>query len=884
MQERGSPRLLQGFYIVSDVFDIVIEFRFNTPRVWHGFSAFPNPLSHLPCLMVNSHGAHAKDLPALHIFKSGQYFATMVMDEKTLHTLEYLKILERLAAYTAFAASAEKARSLRPTRDIEEARRRLAETSEAVQLMVTHADLTIGGARDVRTPVDLALHGGVLIPNELLDVKSTLVAARNLVRTFERLGGSYPNLYKIASRLPAPLGLIDAITRAISERGEILDSASDKLSTIRRDLRIAHERLLSKLQRMVADPKNGPFLQEALFTQRDGRYVLPLRAEFKGRIKAIVHDQSATGATLFVEPLAVVELNNQYRELELAERDEERRILIELSHQVGLHAAVILLTVETIAELDLALACGKYAEDMRATQPALHVFPRRKGAPEGSPHPGSVIRLYQARHPLLDPQTVVPIDVELDPQTYALVVTGPNTGGKTVTLKTVGLLALMAQSGLHIPAQSGSEISVFDNIYADIGDEQSIEQSLSTFSGHITNIIHILMKADSQSLVVLDELGAGTDPQEGAALARALLTHLLGRGITTLVTTHHPELKAFAHSTPGVVNASVEFDLVTLRPTFHLTVGLPGRSNALAIAQRLGLPEPIIADARSELNPEDLRAEDLLDEIHLQRDLSRQARLAAEKAHQEAENLRAELYVRLERIEDERREVLEQARLEAEAQVRELQDEIREARRALSRARQPLEVLQTVEEQVELLEEAVDKPVERVLPDVAAPKRRSIRLGDKVRLRTINMQGVVTALAEEEAEVQVGMLRVRTRLADLELASGQSPTTANPPITLRRSRPAAGASKADVLPASPGIELDMRGQRAEDALDVLDRYLDAAYLAGLPFVRIIHGKGTGRLREVVRQALRQHPHVRSFEAGGEKEGGEGVTVAILATG
>jgi DNA mismatch repair protein MutS2 len=813
----------------------------------------------------------------------GKWFCKIeIMDEKTLHTLEYPKILERLVAYTAFAASAEKARSLQPTRDIEEVRHRLAETSEAVQLMVTHADLSIGGARDVRAPVDLANHGGVLMPNDLLDIKSTLVAARNLLRTFERLGGSYPNLYQIASRLPASPSLIDGITRALSERGEILDSASEKLSNIRRDLRIAHERLLSKLQHMVADPKNGPFLQEALFTQRDGRYVLPLRAEFKGRIKAIVHDQSASGATLFVEPLAVVELNNQYRELELAERDEERRILTELSHQVGLQAAVILEAVETIAELDLALARGKYAEDIRATEPVLHSFPHRKGALEGL-HPGSVIRLYQARHPLLDPQTVVPIDVELDPQTYALVITGPNTGGKTVTLKTVGLLALMAQSGLHIPVQSGSEISVFDNIYADIGDEQSIEQSLSTFSGHITNIVHILMVADSLSLVILDELGAGTDPQEGAALARALLTHLLGRGITTLVTTHHPELKAFAHSTPGVVNASVEFDLETLRPTFHLTVGLPGRSNALAIAQRLGLPDPIVADARSELSPEDLRAEDLLDEIHRQRDLSRQARSAAEKARQEAESLRNELALRLERIEDERRAVLEQARQEGEAQVRELQDEISEARRLLARARQPLEALQTVEQQVGVLEEAVEKPIERASPDVPGTKRRSIRLGDKVRLRTINMQGVVTALSEEEAEVQVGMLRVRSRQADLELVSGQPIASETAPEPARRSRPATGGGKMDILPASPGVELDLRGQRAEDALEVLDRYLDAAYLAGLPFVRIIHGKGTGRLREVVRQALHQHPHVRSFEAGGEKEGGEGVTVAILAT-
>ncbi|HEX9028248.1 MAG TPA: Smr/MutS family protein, partial [Anaerolineales bacterium] len=522
---------------------------------------------------------------------------------------------------------------------------------------------------------------------------------------------------------------------------------------------------------------------------------------------------------------------------------------------------------------------------------------------EVAPHPGSVIRLYQARHPLLDPQTVVPIDMDLDPQTYALIITGPNTGGKTVTLKTVGLLALMAQSGLHIPAQSGSEISIFDSIYADIGDEQSIEQSLSTFSGHITNIIHILEKAHRRSLVILDELGAGTDPQEGAALARAILIYLLKRGITTLVTTHHPELKAFAHAMPGVVNASVEFNLETLRPTYHLTIGLPGRSNALAIAQRLGLPEMVIADARAEINPDDLRAEDLLNEIHHQRDLSRQARDAAEKARLEAESLRAELVRRLDAIEDERQAVLEAARRESESQVSTLQDEMREVRRTLARLRQPVDALQAVETQVEAMEEAVEAPVERIVPDVQPAERRAIRLGDKVRLRSLNTQGIVTALGEEEVEVQVGVLRVRARLADLDLADGQPAAPGGALPAARGSRQASvrsaqssAAGKAasaraqtpsparsgNLLPESPGLELDLRGQRAEDALDALDRYLDSAYLAGLPFVRIIHGKGTGRLREVVRQALNEHPHVRSFEAGGDKEGGEGVTVARLA--
>ena len=802
------------------------------------------------------------------------------MDTKTLATLEYPKILERLAGYCAFAASADKARALAPTTDIELARQRQGETREAITLLSTHSDLTIGGARDIREVVDLANHGGVLTPADLLDIKSTLVAARTLNRLFERVGGTYTYLYSIAIQMPLPLGLIDGISRAISERAEIMDSASDKLGSVRRELRIVHERLLSKMQRMVSDPRNTPFLQEALVTQRDGRYVLPLRSEFKGRIKSIVHDQSSSGATLFVEPLAVVELNNQYRELQLAERDEERRILADLSQQVGRQAAELLGTVDTIAELDMAFARAKYAGDLQAVEPALHPLTEKPAS--GSEHPGTVIRLYQARHPLLDPAGVVPIDFELDPQTYALVITGPNTGGKTVTLKTVGLLALMAQSGMHVPALSGSEISVFQAIYADIGDEQSIEQSLSTFSGHITNIIHILESADRRSLVILDELGAGTDPQEGAALARALLSHLLSRSITTLVTTHHPELKAYAHATPGVVNASVEFDLETLRPTYRLTIGLPGRSNALVIARRLGMPEPIVDEARAELNPTDLRAEDLLDEIHRQRDLARQARDAAEAARHQAEAMQAELVERLERIEDERRDFLEKVRLQAEAELQETQEELRAVRRSLARARQPAEAIQPLEEQVRAIEDKIEQPVERRQPIERrlAPLndpllRRAIRLGDKVHLRTLNAQGVVTALGEEEAEVQMGVLRVRTRLGDLSLYRG----TLEPDDKPTRSGPT--PAKSIEFPASPGLELDLRGQRADDAQTALERYLDAAYLAGLPWVRIIHGKGTGKLRDIVRQALQGHPQVRSFQPGGENEGGEGVTVVNL---
>jgi DNA mismatch repair protein MutS2 len=802
------------------------------------------------------------------------------MDEKTLNTLEYHKILNRLAGYCSFEASAEKARALRPSPDLAEANRWLAETSEAVELMVKNSDLTIGGARDVRASIDLANHGAILTPQDLLDIKYTLISARNLSRTFGRIGVAYPNLANILKQMPPPLGLIDAITRAISDHGEILDSASAKLGVIRRDLRISHDRLMTKLQRMVTDPRNTPYLQEALITQRDGRYVLPLRAEFKGRMRSIVHDQSASGATLFVEPLAVVELNNQYRELQLAERDEERRILWELSQQAALHGVEILQTLETIAQIDLALARGKYAEDLRAVEPRLFAI-----NPKGERHPGTVIHLYQARHPLLDAQSVVPIDVEFDAQTYAMIITGPNTGGKTVSLKTIGLLALMAQSGLHIPAHSGSEISIFEDIFADIGDEQSIEQSLSTFSGHVTNIIHILQSANRRCLVILDELGAGTDPTEGAALARAILTFLLNAGITTLVTTHHPELKAFAHGASGVVNASVEFDLETLRPTYHLTIGLPGRSNALAIAQRLGLPEAIIQDARSELSPDDLRAEDLLNEIHHQRDLIRKARSAADQALHEAEKARSELITRLDGIEDERQSILEKARQESQQEVADLQAEVAEARRMLMRSRQPAENLQVIEDKLEVLEEKIEAPVERVHPQIEAPVKRAIRTGDRVRLRTLGSQGVVIGLTAGEAEIQLGALRMRTPLADLELASTgaqrlEQSSVQRPPAE-KKIESSTTAQPANFLPVSPGVELDLRGRRADEALDALDRYLDAAFYAGLPYVRIIHGKGTGRLREVIRQALSENSHVKSFQTGGEKEGGDGVTVAKL---
>ncbi len=799
------------------------------------------------------------------------------MDEKSLVTLEYPKVLERLAAFADFSASAALARRMRPTADLTEAQERQAITSEAARLLSVKSEAGIGGALDVRALIERAKRSAVLTPSELLEVKTTLISARELSRTFEHKQAEYPHLAVIAEKLPPPPGLIETISRTISDRAEILDSASPKLAAIRAEIRIAHERLMSKLTHLINDPKNQPHLQEAIITQRNGRYVVPLRAESRGRIRSIVHDQSSSGATLFVEPLVAVELNNQWHEAQLAERDEERRILTDLTDQVGAFAEVIVQLVEALAQMDLAFMCAKYAEELHAVEPVLTAF-RKVGREK---HPGSVILLYHARHPLLDPASVVPIDVNLDEQTYSLVITGPNTGGKTVSLKTVGLLVLMAQSGLHIPAQSGSTLSIFQNVYADIGDEQSIEQSLSTFSGHITNMVRILNRADAHSLVLFDELGAGTDPQEGSALARALLAHLVEKRITNLVATHYPELKAFAHATPGVVNASMEFDLKTLRPTYNLIIGLPGRSNALAIAERLGLSKDIIQSARGLLDPTNLQADDLLDEINQQRTIARKARGAADRARFEADQIRKDLALRLEKIEDERQAVLEKARAQQEKEVEALTTEVESLRKALARAHQPLEALKVVQERVEELRANVEQPVIRRVVQSAPP--RALKLGDKVRLITLNMDGVVSALGEEDIEVLLGNLKVRARISDV-VRAGQPETTLQ--TVQAAGQPRSAAPDRNPAPApftpSPGVELDLRGQRAEDALEALERYLESAYLSGMPYVRVIHGKGTGRLRQVMREALAQSEFVTSWESGGETEGGDGVTVARIA--
>jgi DNA mismatch repair protein MutS2 len=711
----------------------------------------------------------------------------------------------------------------------------------------------------------------VLEPHQLLDIKYTLIAARTIQRYFDKSEGRYPILATVAEGLSVGSGLIDAINRTLDERGNVLDSASQTLASTRSQLRVAHDRLTTRLQKIISSKKVAPMLQEPLITQRDGRSVIPLRSEFKGRIKAVIHDQSSSGATLFVEPLQAVELNNQVRELELAERDEIRRILTDLSGNVSQMGVEITATVEALAALDLAFAKARYADVIRANEPEIVPFEKQaKGK-----HPGTCLRLGQARHPLLDPDTVVPIDLLLDPDCYALVITGPNTGGKTVTLKTAGLLILMAECGLHIPAASGSALSPFTSVFADIGDEQSIEQSLSTFSGHISNIIQILEQVDQHSLVLLDELGAGTDPQEGSALAQALLSAFLERGITTLVATHFSSLKAFAHVTPGVRNASVEFDLESLRPTYHLTIGLPGRSNALAIAKRLGLEDSIVEQAKTMVAPEEIEADVLLEEIHEQRDLAQRAREETEKIQKRLKDAEVELLKRLDQIEDERRGLIEKARDEARQEVEEVHSELLGLRRRLAIAGQPLEAISAIAEDLEELDAEVNMPIVREEHDEPITAT-TVRLGDRVYLRSIDAEGVVTSLGDEQAEVQVGRLRVRTRLSELETGRGASENNA------QKLPEKVTATRGRSLPRmSANVEIDLRGRAADEALEELDRQLDAAYLSGVPFLRVIHGKGTGKLRDAIRSELKNNPYVRSFEAGLATEGGDGVTVIKL---
>jgi len=791
------------------------------------------------------------------------------MDPKYLETLELNKILERLAEHTSFSAGRELALALRPSTDSEQVGQWQRETAEAKFLVSVQSNLSLGGARDVRPLLKNAEIGAMLDPSALLDVQSTLISAKALRRGIASKTDQYPTLSAIAQRLEECPKLVAEIARCINDNGEVLDSASPMLARIRRELAVARDRLLDRLNRLLGASDSATYLQEALITQRGGRYVIPVKAEFKGRVQGIVHDQSASGATLFIEPLAIVELGNHWRELQLDEQREVERILRELTALVAAHTAELRSTVEALAELDLAFAKAQYAYAIKAFEPAL-LNTKTCEVPKTSQvsKDNEYLRLIRARHPLLPAETVVPIDVHLGGDFSVLVITGPNTGGKTVVLKTVGLLAAMAQCGLQIPAMEGSALRVFSGLYADVGDEQSIEQSLSTFSSHVGNIITILAEADEGSLVLLDELGAGTDPTEGSALARAILSELLRRRIPAMATTHYAELKLFAQATSGVENASVEFDVRTLSPTFKLTVGLPGRSNAFAIAKRLGLPQDIIDSAQQYISAEDMEADRLLERVRQSRHELGRATNAAQTALSEAREKEKEASRLLREADRERRALLAEAR----EQLEEAQEELERVRKAVERKDLTKERLDEAARSVQQIQRK-QKAIAPTSPSAAAEvarAREQLAVGDTVWIAGLNQTGQILALQGGEAEVQVGLFRAQVPLPDLE----------------KRAAPAV-PPRDDQIHVSltprrmPGLELHLRGMRVEEVLPELNKYLDDAYLADLPFVRIVHGKGTGTLRQVVREALKGHPLVASFRDGELNEGGAGVTVAKL---
>jgi DNA mismatch repair protein MutS2 len=825
----------------------------------------------------------------------------MSIAAQTLETLEFSKIREQLARYTAFSASRERALALQPATIRADVQRAVDLTSEARALLVAMPDSSVGGVRDVRRAANHAARGGVLDAPSLLELAATLAGVRILRTRLSRLERDrYPLLIELGALLPPLPPIEDEIIRAIGDDGQLLDEASAELGRLRREIRVAFARLQEKLQQMISSSTIGGALQEPIITVRSGRYVLPVKASHRKDVRGLVHDQSSSGATLYIEPLATVELNNRWRELQSAEEEEVQRILAALSDHVGAVASEISASVATVAEIDLAFARARYAADLRAVAPVLSDW--QPGASLGDDpldRDGAPLLLTEARHPLLDPQTVVPTTIWLGGSFRLLLITGPNTGGKTVALKTTGLLALMAQAGLHIPASLPARLPIFGQMFADIGDEQSIEQSLSTFSSHMRTIIRVLGALEEQppppelqaadawallgsaptaALVLFDELGAGTDPIEGAALARAIIGRLLELGVLGVATTHYAELKAFAYTTPGVQNASVEFDVETLAPTYRLSIGLPGRSNALAIASRLGLDPLLVERARTTIARDDAAVEDLLAGIHREREAASVALARAEELREDAEKYRN-------RLEREQREFQEQREAAAAAAERELEEELREARGQLRRLRDDLRSVTISRQWLEQAEQrlvATAEQVKQLRATVAPPPPptpqapRPLQVGDSVMVRSVGLRGEIVALDEEEREatVQVGGFRMNVGLSELSREKGASPA---------QPRYEAKAERTVRLPVVPDVSMtfDMRGWRAHEVADRLDRYLNDAYLAGLHEVRLIHGKGSGALRQVVRDLLQSHPLVSSFGHGG-RDGGDGVTIAKLA--
>lgn len=786
------------------------------------------------------------------------------MDISVLKTLEYYKIRAMLADKSTSIIGRELAEKLVPTSEPAEVKRRISETQEARGILDAMSNIPLGGIRDVRKLLKRAEIGSVLTAEELVAVGSTLYASRRMKSFFADMPLSFTILLSYAEKITVLRNIENNIENIVNEQGQIRDDASVELSHIRREIKLSQSRIKDKLDGILRSSDYQKYFQDALVTMRNDRYVMPIKQEYRNNFPGIIHDQSASGATVFIEPMAVVILNNELKQLMSAEKNEVERILKLATEQVAIVSETIYLNCTMLAQIDFAFAKAKLSLAMQGTVPLINN--------------NGYVNLRQARHPLIEATAVVPIDIYIGKDFNTLLITGPNTGGKTVTLKTLGLFALMTQAGLYIPVNSGSEIAVFNNIFADIGDEQSIEQSLSTFSAHMTNLVKILKNITSQDLVLIDEIGAGTDPDEGAALAMSILEYLLEIGVKTIATTHYSELKTFAYSRQGIENASVEFDIQTLRPTYRLLIGIPGSSNAFAISKRLGLSDSIIEHAREFIDKDHAEFETVLNTLEEQK-------IAYDKLREEVAEQERALQVLRERLANEesllaekKHKILAKAQEEAGALLRKTKRETEEIITELKAqfAVENNSARQSVfDKNRKRLRENLDGLNENVEDDNTLPvaTAKLLKPGMQVYVNTLKQKGIVLSIGSE-VTVQLGIMKMNVAMADCRLVNESSPVKK---ITKNKNRDENIMKIQEV-----SRQIDIRGMMVDEAEYVLGKYIDDAIVAGLTTVLVIHGKGTGALRKGVRAYLKNHHYVRDISIGELNEGGDGATMVQLS--
>ncbi|MCZ0704580.1 DNA mismatch repair protein MutS2 [Natronobacillus azotifigens] len=779
------------------------------------------------------------------------------MNERIFRVLEFHKILENLADQAASSLGKEQARKLKPSTDLAEVIHLQDETDQAVQIIRLHGNVPLGGIVDIRPSLKRAEIGGILNPQECLQIAGTIYGGKQLRRFIEKLEEpEVPIIREWVTQIEPLNELEREIKHCIDDHGHVMDGASDKLRSIRSKIRTSESRIRDRLESFTKS--KSKMLSDAIVTIRNDRYVLPVKQEYRGAIGGIVHDQSASGQTLFMEPQAVVEINNVLSEAKVQEKAEIERILRDLSMRIASDHELLRQNVEALAALDFIFARAKLAESMHAAMPKMN--------------DQGIIEIKQARHPLLTDEEVVPNDVFLGKDYHAIVITGPNTGGKTVTLKLVGLCTLMAQSGLQIPALDGCKLSVFDEVFADIGDEQSIEQSLSTFSSHMTNIVDILTKVHEKTLVLFDELGAGTDPQEGAALAMAILDDVVKRKARIIATTHYPELKAYGYNRDGIINASVEFDVQTLKPTYRLLIGVPGRSNAFEISRRLGLESDVIDAAKSLVGTDSTSVENMIASLDTARKKAEQDYEDADQTLQDAQQLKRDLEKQWQQFEREREALYQKAEEKAEKALQKARQEAEDIVATIRdmKGQATLKEHEWIEAR-KLFDEAqpdlTKKKAKNTAPEPQAKSKETLTPGDEVKLLTLDQRGtIIEQVNKNEYQVQVGIMKMKVKRKDLQLMKRENPVVEKPMATVRGSN------------YHVKTELDLRGERYEDALQQVEKYVDDALLAGYPQVSIIHGKGTGALRKGVQEFAKRHRQISDYRAGSMNEGGSGVTI------